>query len=446
MEKEYQPLLKEKEYRKAKPCNNKGFSFRANINVRVYCIHPNNQIETKEAGSKAREQERYYSIKPASSVLHDKGEVTERMRSNRGFEEAANGIRIASISDTGEARYYLIDQVDSVKVVVDSAGITLNKFEYYPYGESWITEGDGNNNPKYNSQELDRETSFYFYNARHYDPEICRFVTADTVIDGNYSASGWNRYMYVGGNPIGYKDPTGHACINKVGVCADLDMDKQTGGLSTVYNENMDKHKSGTQKKLTEKELNNVAKFILKGSRANPVSLFLLSTETSGDFPKDYYKNKMSLFKNKGVVGFAQNLGNEETVTWNSHNNKHRATNKQSWDIVRKSTTEPRYLSKKDQKNKKEIYKYNKNNDAKYKQGTNIEDLEVNAWKSKKAIVVEGEKKGSIYKVFKDDRVIGASEGQDTKYIRLEKSRNPQGTLHGHPITESQAKDYLNGK
>jgi len=62
MLKENQPLSQEKEInRKAKPCNNKGFSFRAN--VRVYCIHPNNQTETKEAASKAREQEKYYSIK-----------------------------------------------------------------------------------------------------------------------------------------------------------------------------------------------------------------------------------------------------------------------------------------------------------------------------------------------------------------------------------------------
>ena len=115
-----------------------------------------------------------------------------------------NGVRIAAVSASGKTQYYLTDQVDSVKVIVDDVGEILNKFEYYPYGESWITEGEGDNNPKYNSQELDRETSFYFYNARHYDPEICRFVTADTVVDGEYSASGWNRYMYVGGDPIGY--------------------------------------------------------------------------------------------------------------------------------------------------------------------------------------------------------------------------------------------------
>ncbi|MFB5652902.1 RHS repeat-associated core domain-containing protein, partial [Leptospira wolffii] len=60
------------------------------------------------------------------------------------------------------------------------------------------------------SQELDRETNFYFYNARYYDPQIGRFTSADTMIDGARSTQGWNRFSYVAGNPIRYKDPTGH--------------------------------------------------------------------------------------------------------------------------------------------------------------------------------------------------------------------------------------------
>jgi len=83
-----------------------------------------------------------------------------------------------------------------------------------PYGETWIEETTSDSleehSPKFNSQELDKETGYYFYNARHYDGEIGRFVTADTVIDGEFSAKGWNLFMYVGGNPIRYKDPTGH--------------------------------------------------------------------------------------------------------------------------------------------------------------------------------------------------------------------------------------------
>ena len=74
------------------------------------------------------------------------------------------------------------------------------------------------NAPKYNSQELDKESGYYFYNARHYDPEIGRFVTPDTVIDGELSTQGWNRFAYVHNNPIRYKDPTGHMKIYPKGL------------------------------------------------------------------------------------------------------------------------------------------------------------------------------------------------------------------------------------
>jgi len=94
--------------------------------------------------------------------------------------------------------------------VTNDAGMVVTSHEYLPFGEDWITEGDTKNAPKYNSQELDKESGYYFYNARHYDPEIGRFVTPDTVVDGELSTQGWNRYAYVHNNPIRYKDPTGH--------------------------------------------------------------------------------------------------------------------------------------------------------------------------------------------------------------------------------------------
>ena|GEM_PF-2096364 len=94
--------------------------------------------------------------------------------------------------------------------MTNDSGLVVTSHEYLPFGEDWITEGDTKNAPKYNSQELDKESGYYFYNARHYDPEIARFVTADTVIDGEGNTQGWNRYAYVHNNPIRYKDPTGH--------------------------------------------------------------------------------------------------------------------------------------------------------------------------------------------------------------------------------------------
>lgn len=127
-----------------------------------------------------------------------------------------DGVRIAAMIPSGQARWFMTDQVDSVNVVTNDAGDAISAIDYLPYGETWYQEGDTGFSPKYNSQELDKESGLYFFNARHYDSEIARFETADSVVDGESSIKGWNRYMYVGGNPIKYKDPTGHVELTAV--------------------------------------------------------------------------------------------------------------------------------------------------------------------------------------------------------------------------------------
>ncbi|UOG32735.1 RHS repeat domain-containing protein [Leptospira noguchii] len=124
-----------------------------------------------------------------------------------------NGVRIAALNEAGALAYYLTDQVDSVSTVLDDEGNTLSQLQYLPYGETFVQRGDLNFSPKYNSQELDRESGFYFFNARYYDPGIARFTSADTIIDGEFDTQGWNRFSYVKGNPIGAKDPSGHDTV-----------------------------------------------------------------------------------------------------------------------------------------------------------------------------------------------------------------------------------------
>ena len=47
-------------------------------------------------------------------------------------------------------------------------------------------------------------------NGRIYDPQIGRFLSADTVIDGPNDLQGYNRYSYVQNRPLTYNDPDGH--------------------------------------------------------------------------------------------------------------------------------------------------------------------------------------------------------------------------------------------
>ncbi|MBF3377050.1 hypothetical protein ISU90_08675 [Leptospira borgpetersenii serovar Balcanica] len=121
-----------------------------------------------------------------------------------------NGVRIAALNEAGALAYFLTDQVDSVSHVLDDEGNTLSLMQYLPYGDTFVQRGDTDFAPKFNSQELDRESGFFFFNARFYDPGIARFTSADTIIDGEFDTQGWNRFSYVKGNPIGAKDPTGH--------------------------------------------------------------------------------------------------------------------------------------------------------------------------------------------------------------------------------------------
>ncbi|WP_082270169.1 RHS repeat domain-containing protein [Leptospira interrogans] len=145
----------------------------------------------------------------------------------------ANSSVFSPLNEAGALAYYLTDQVDSVSTVLDDEGNTLSLMQYLPYGETFVQRGDLNFSPKFNSQELDRESGFYFFNARFYDPGIARFTSADTLIDGEFDTQGWNRFSYVKGNPIGAKDPTGH-CSTLSTVPCKTQLELGGGGVPPV--------------------------------------------------------------------------------------------------------------------------------------------------------------------------------------------------------------------
>jgi RHS repeat-associated protein len=73
-----------------------------------------------------------------------------------------------------------------------------------------IRYGDVDVNHKFTGQEIDNETGLYYYNARYYDPQLCRFITADTLVVHGYDPQDLNRYAYARNNPLKYTDPSGH--------------------------------------------------------------------------------------------------------------------------------------------------------------------------------------------------------------------------------------------
>ncbi len=105
--------------------------------------------------------------------------------------------------------YYHSDHLGSSNVITDKDGNLTQYCEYTPYGGLARNEGVDVAKHKFTGKELDN-TGLYFYGARYYDPEIGRFITADTIVQDPFNPQTFNRYSYCGNNPINYVDPSGH--------------------------------------------------------------------------------------------------------------------------------------------------------------------------------------------------------------------------------------------
>jgi RHS repeat-associated protein len=113
-----------------------------------------------------------------------------------------------------EAIFYHPDHLGSTNVTSDGAGNLVESCEYMPYGtraRNEVTTSPGHQVTSYlfTGKELD-STGLYYYGARYYDPDIGRFITADTIVQSPYDPQSLNRYSYCRNNPINYIDPTGH--------------------------------------------------------------------------------------------------------------------------------------------------------------------------------------------------------------------------------------------
>jgi len=59
------------------------------------------------------------------------------------------------------------------------------RIEYTPYGSVAVNEGTDAAKYKFTGKELDK-SGLYFYGARYYNPELGRFITADTIVQAPY--------------------------------------------------------------------------------------------------------------------------------------------------------------------------------------------------------------------------------------------------------------------
>ncbi len=119
----------------------------------------------------------------------------------------ADGQRIA-MKKNGVVSCIYGDQLESVSAVADADGNLISKTLYHPWGTTRYAQGTSPTDYGYTGQM--KEGDIYFYNARWYDPQLGRFMQADTIVPTVQGTQGFDRYAYVNNSPMKYTDPSGY--------------------------------------------------------------------------------------------------------------------------------------------------------------------------------------------------------------------------------------------
>ncbi|MEI3219767.1 MAG: RHS repeat-associated core domain-containing protein [Lachnoclostridium sp.] len=123
-----------------------------------------------------------------------------------------------SVTLGSDTYYYLYNIQGDVIGLIDSTANQVVSYRYDTWGKPVsMTDtsgtGIGTLNPfRYRGYCYDEETGFYYVSSRYYDPEVGRWLNADSEISGvGGDIIGYNLYSYCGNNPVNRIDPDGHA-------------------------------------------------------------------------------------------------------------------------------------------------------------------------------------------------------------------------------------------
>ena len=133
----------------------------------------------------------------------------------------ANG-SIGSISYNGVRYAFRKNLQEDVIAILDTDGEVVARYTYDAWGKVLsVTDANGNaitsathvanaNPIRYRGYYYDTDTGWYYLNSRYYDPEVKRFINANSEISGaNDQITGKNLFAYCFNNPVMLTDETG---------------------------------------------------------------------------------------------------------------------------------------------------------------------------------------------------------------------------------------------
>ena len=114
----------------------------------------------------------------------------------------------------GAVRWYLYDGHGNVRNRADQSGGLTDSYSYNAYGIRLVKIGDTENMYYYCGEQMDEATGLYYLRARYMNPLTATFTQRDSYEGELESPLTQNRYLYAGGNPIKYVDPSGYMPVS----------------------------------------------------------------------------------------------------------------------------------------------------------------------------------------------------------------------------------------
>jgi len=129
-----------------------------------------------------------------------------------------------TITGVTNSYFYLRNAQGDIVGISNTTGELVARYEY----DAWGNPVDKPDDPLYNSDiaqlnpiryrryYYDTETGFYYCQSRYYSPELCRFISADVIMDTGQGVLGTNMYAYCLNNPVMLYDPEGEIAVTTV--------------------------------------------------------------------------------------------------------------------------------------------------------------------------------------------------------------------------------------
>jgi RHS repeat-associated protein len=240
--------------------NSKGSMTSWNLNTYVY--EPLGMTSTITASGVTTyhvytaDDERAWTFQPGApsrwTIRDLDGKVLRELSNNAGtwFVEKDYVYRDGSLlaaATAAEILHYHPDHLGSPRLITGAGGVKKSYHLYHPYGAEATAFNQDTERLKFTGHERDlgnlasAADDIDYMHARFYQPQVGRFLGVDPVLGTAAQPQSWNRYSYVGGNPLRNVDPdgqmTGSALADSIeGPIREL-KDELTNGLNdgTVF-------------------------------------------------------------------------------------------------------------------------------------------------------------------------------------------------------------------